>query len=128
MGASWGVSVLIVRNLRMGNNFLCMPTRFCLKKTGPLLSHFIAIAIISIGSAKKIIPKNERKRSINLLKKCLYISNTSKFIFLLNYISEYSARFYLGFYRNSASRHYHSIAVYMACIANHGIVSYYSAR
>ena len=67
--ALWNQDDLIEERDKYGANDI---KPVCLKNTGPLLSHFIAIAIISMGNAKNIIPKNESVKSINRLKKCLY--------------------------------------------------------
>ena len=50
-----------------------MPTRFCVKKTGPGLSIFIAIATISIGRAVGTIAMLDKTISKNLLMIFLYI-------------------------------------------------------
>ena len=50
-----------------------MPTRFCVKKTGPGLSIFIAIATISIGRAVNAIAMLDKTISKNLLMIFLYI-------------------------------------------------------
>ena len=50
-----------------------MPTRFCVKKTGPGLSIFIAIATISIGRAVRTIAMPDKTISKNLLMIFLYI-------------------------------------------------------
>jgi len=45
-----------------------------LNKTGPGESILMMMAKISIGSARTKIPKNDKRISINLFTKCLYIT------------------------------------------------------
>ena len=73
VGASWGVSMRIVRNFKMVKCFLCMPILFCRNKTGPLLSILIARAMTSRGSINTRIAVKETEISKSLLKKRLYI-------------------------------------------------------
>ena len=68
VGAFGSVSVYLDLNFKILNIFLSLPILSCLKKTGPLLSHLMAIATISIGKDKRMIAKNEQNMSKHLLK------------------------------------------------------------
>lgn len=79
VGVSFGVHVFIVRNLIIRKyvnspfRFL-FPTRFCVKNIGPGLSINIASDKIIQTGINTIIPMNDSIKSINRLKKCLYIT------------------------------------------------------
>src|SRR5690554_7780312 len=72
VGVSFGVSIRIVLNLYILNNFLFLPTLFCLKKIGPLLSILINIINIRNIGDNTISPINANNISINFLN-ILYI-------------------------------------------------------
>jgi len=61
-----GVSILIVLNLRIVKCVLCMPTRFCLKNTGPGESSFISRIIIANKGSNSISPIRDSRMSLNL--------------------------------------------------------------
>ena len=67
------VVILTVWNLSSCKKVLCIPTRFCLNKTGPGESNFIATAIRSSRGDSTINEHPEINISITLLKNLLYI-------------------------------------------------------
>lgn len=73
VGTSCGVDVFIVLNFRMLKSFLCIPTFFCVKNTGPGLSITIARTSNTQIGRNTTIPMNESTMSMSRLKKCLYI-------------------------------------------------------
>ena len=64
VGTLAGVSAYIVRNLGIMKVVLCIPTRFCQKKTGPRESNFTTAAISAIGTARITSPVAESIISI----------------------------------------------------------------
>ena len=63
VGISWGVSLRMVRNFRIMKWVLWMPTRFCLKKTGPGESSLMATASPSSSQDRQTMPHSARKAS-----------------------------------------------------------------
>ena len=80
VGQSLGVSILIVLNFQILNNFLFLPTRSCLNNTGPFELHLMIMAIIIINGMRSIPPISDSRKSIKPLKN-LYILYSYVLIF-----------------------------------------------
>ena len=77
VGISCGVSMRIVRNLRIWKCRLPMPTRFCRKNTGPGESSLMATAKSSSSHERHRMPQADSKISSSRLIRFRYINPTS---------------------------------------------------